>query len=854
MRGGLVADQQTSNQNSVTRIRDYQLLEVLGQGGMGAVYRAEHTRLKRTVALKVLARGRTSDPQAVARFEREMEAVGRLDDPRIVRALDAGEYDGIHYLVMEYVDGIDLAVLARQMGRLAIADACEVTRQAALGLQRVYEAGLVHRDLKPSNLMLTRSGRIKILDLGLALLRGESSDREMTEAGQAIGTVDYMAPEQVTDSHSVDIRADVYSLGCTLYRLLTGRAPFAADGPRPMPEAIMAHVRDPVPPIESHRPEVPEGLATIICRMLAKSPADRFATPVELADALRPFAADSDLVSLVRTSQSSVSEERPDHLISTVDLLSSAIEGTPAHRSAHPGRGPRPWRRWTGWLAGIALLAVTAAIAGYIIAVSRPGPNEQTASRDTEPAPSPAEVPAAAPPVAPSGQDPSEGLAPYRETVVETDGPWRRETTTLFQERVAEEFLAQEQLVFQAADEPEPMAVAEPDSAIVAKLVGHTGPVCCLAFSADGRRLATGGEDQTLRVWDTKTWTHVATLRGQTTTIQATALSPDGNMLAWAGTGGVSQRLFLWDLQSGQERRSLSWEEPTRPSRVYSVVFSSNGQRLAAAGDGPVRVWDLRDAEKEPLVLKWQALYPSYVHCVAFSPEGKLLAAGCHGGSPGSPFGDCVRLWNAETGEPGDLLVEKSTPYGSLTHESIHGAVVFSPDGSLLLRATAGGPRYKFRSPIGRLKIWSLDEHGPSDLTSHLVPGGNTFAVWVKSSDQIVVAAAMGYTESAGGFGSATAGAFTPNDFFGSSSPAGNAASETEDDSSESSSPFGPSVVGLWNAADEECGCFDSEHRGSILAVAISPDGRHLVTASDDNTARVWEIARLELLPPATSD
>ena len=217
----------------VESIREYKLLAKLGEGGMGAVYKALHTRLDKVVALKVLPAERMRDAGAVARFEREMKAVGKLDHPNIVRAMDAGEEDGMHFLVMEYVEGLDLSQLAKNTGPLPVADACELVRQAALGLAEAHEHGLVHRDIKPSNLMLAKPKKkkgeptVKILDLGLALLSEALAPDAggLTTSGQMMGTIDYMAPEQGGDSHQVDIRADIYSLGATLYRLLTGIAP-----------------------------------------------------------------------------------------------------------------------------------------------------------------------------------------------------------------------------------------------------------------------------------------------------------------------------------------------------------------------------------------------------------------------------------------------------------------------------------------------------------------------------------------------------------------------------------------------------------------------------------------------------
>lgn len=280
-------------------IRDYRLVDRLGQGGMGTVYRAVHARLGKVVAVKVLPAD-MMQPDAVARFQREMRAVGKLHHPNIVQAFDAGEHEGTHFLAMECVEGCDLATLVQGRGPLSVADACEIVRQAALGLQHAHQHGLVHRDIKPSNLMLSRDGHIKLLDLGLALIQGPTDHGgDLTVACQIMGTPDYLAPEQASDSHSVDIRADIYSLGCTLYYLLAGTAPYLAPEFRTTMQKISAHLTRPLPDVRLKRNEVSEELKRILERMVAKEPGERFATPGEVATALTPLAVGSDLLRLV---------------------------------------------------------------------------------------------------------------------------------------------------------------------------------------------------------------------------------------------------------------------------------------------------------------------------------------------------------------------------------------------------------------------------------------------------------------------------------------------------------------------------------------------------------------------------
>jgi serine/threonine protein kinase len=269
------------------RIGRYELLEKLGEGGMGAVYKARHLDLDKIVAVKLLTARLSSDAAAIERFRREMKAVGKLEHPNIVRAMDAGEENGTHYIAVEYIDGLDLATWIRRHGPAPIRQACEIVRQAAVGLDALHRAGLVHRDIKPSNLMLTPDGTVKILDLGLVRLHADTAPgAELTGTGQAMGTADYIAPEQVTDSHHVDIRADIYSLGCTFYKLLTGQAPFSVEKYATVGSKMVAHVNQPIPAIRRLRPDVPEEVAAILQRMVAKKPADRFLVPADLVAGL----------------------------------------------------------------------------------------------------------------------------------------------------------------------------------------------------------------------------------------------------------------------------------------------------------------------------------------------------------------------------------------------------------------------------------------------------------------------------------------------------------------------------------------------------------------------------------------
>jgi serine/threonine protein kinase len=328
----------------------------IGQGGMGAVYRAVHPNLKRTVAIKVMPADRWANDKAVARFEREMAAIGTLNHPNIVTAHDAGVSDGMHYLVMEYIDGVDLSTLVSRVGPLACADACEIVRQAALGLQKAWSHQIVHRDVKPSNLMLALAdhdrsqGTIKVLDFGLARLAPlHRATDELTYSGQIMGTLKYMAPEQCSESREVDIRADIYALGATFYKLLSGSAPFSEEK-FDSPLALLAAVGSEEPqPLARLRPDVPPQLAAIVGRMMAKNPADRYVTPQEVIDAIAPWLHDANLAALLAHARD---EESWESVKFQGSRLSVAV-----HDSVAPRRGLPTWAILVG--GGLLLTATT---------------------------------------------------------------------------------------------------------------------------------------------------------------------------------------------------------------------------------------------------------------------------------------------------------------------------------------------------------------------------------------------------------------------------------------------------------------------------------------------------------------
>jgi serine/threonine protein kinase/thiol-disulfide isomerase/thioredoxin len=266
----------------------YKLLKQIGQGGMGVVYLAEHVKLHRRVALKILPQKDTQDRLALERFYREARAVAALDHPNIVRAYDVGEHEGVHYLAMEYVPGVNLQTHLDKKGPLPWRAAVAFIGQACLGLAHAHQRGLIHRDIKPGNLLVDRQGTLKILDLGLARCFRNENDNltaKFAQNEELTGSLDYMAPEVARGEQAIDIRSDIYSLGLTLYALVTGKPPYEGT---PAQKLLFHQMRE-LPPLHEVQPEVPPGLSAVVARMIAKSPEARYPTPSEVLADLAPW-------------------------------------------------------------------------------------------------------------------------------------------------------------------------------------------------------------------------------------------------------------------------------------------------------------------------------------------------------------------------------------------------------------------------------------------------------------------------------------------------------------------------------------------------------------------------------------
>jgi WD40 repeat protein/serine/threonine protein kinase len=713
----------------------YCLLERIARGGMGTVYKALHRQLEKVVAIKLLPSERWNSPNARRRFDREMKAVGKFDHPHIVRAFDAGQADGLLFLVMEYVDGIDLSRLVRRIGPLPAADACELVRQAAIGLQHVHEHGLVHRDIKPSNLMLARDGVLKVLDLGVARLESElftpddpASDAtcmgrleqtlaDLTSTGQFLGTSDYMAPEQWENTRQVDIRSDLYSLGCTLHHLLTGRAPFDRLEYNTAWKKMKAHAEVAPPPLQEERPDIHPALAALVARLMAKLPGARFTAPAEVAEALQPLAVGHDLPALIVAADagrpirqapgdpcappgrtglvfpsppSPAVASNPGSTVALVNVLKNAYQylipiwNADGISGLFVGivRDSKRRRFAIGMIVCLIVLAIFGADrhrwrtsqeidrSRQVVSASS-APQTQPADQGIQPLPTQrnsageATLSEAAP--APS---PGEAVEPWQMAL-----PVPRRN------------------IWAVAWSPDDryLALAEGDSVRIIDAVtlqpvstcrGHAGVVTSVVWNRAGTRLASASADRTVRIWRTD-GTCESILSGHDDFVVTLDWSPNDR---WIASGSADATVRLWRNDGDSSSRVLVSAQERSGSMeqfVVSVAWSPDGRQLASAGnDCRIRLWD---ADGNPgAVLSG---HRASVTAVAWSPDGGRIASGS--------ADNTVRIWRtAETSEAAVTLTG---------HEQPVTAVACSPDGRWIASS----------SYDGTIRLWNGEIPGP---------------------------------------------------------------------------------------------------------------------------------------------
>lgn len=372
------------------RIGVYDLVEKIGQGGMGSVWKAKHTKLDRWVAIKLLPSDWVRNQEAVKRFEAEMRATAKIEHPNIVKAFDAGEYKGNPYLVTEYVEGWDLSKLVKSRGTLSVADCCKIMSKVALGLSAAHELGVVHRDIKPSNILLSKNSQVKILDLGLARNEKDSEVREqLTKTGQLLGTPSYMAPEQWGDVRLTDCRADLYAMGCTIYYLLVGTPPFSESRFPTWVEQMKAHTLEEVPSLLERRSDVPIELEQLYRSLLSKSPADRPASALDVSKQLTTIGRTCSSRSLAPSPEQVDGQVLAEGMIDTNAKAQDETMVVDAPQWNNNSRHsissdelsqikpelqvkPHRWKVSRGWLIGLSTLVVLLMAFGVIYSLKTP--------------------------------------------------------------------------------------------------------------------------------------------------------------------------------------------------------------------------------------------------------------------------------------------------------------------------------------------------------------------------------------------------------------------------------------------------------------------------------------------------
>jgi WD40 repeat protein len=610
------ANRASGSSRAGQQIGQLELLRLIGRGGMGEVYLAQHLKLGRQVAVKFVLPERTWNSQTLGRFDQEILALGRIgNEPGseyLVKPMHADEADGTPYLVMDLVDGLSMSQMIDEYSarneQVSIPLACDLIRQAALGLHCAHELGIVHRDIKPSNLLIDTRQQVRILDLGLAKFVSDTfpvgaADADLTKDGQILGTPEYMAPEQVWDSRHVDRRADIYSLGASLYKLLTGLSPSGAGGFVPTVFRSANEESLTAPSLRKIRGEVPHDLDRIVSRMLAFNPNDRFNTAKEVANALEKFTANHRADRSVQNSQSRASV-----------FSGGALFLLHQHR------------RWV--IAGLVLVTIAWQSIARFDDSSRP--NDQLVVVPNSPSgegTSAVDFPLA------GGQLPglirTPGKLPgIREWQVTTEFPYASVNSQAWHPNLP--WIA----VGLGNGEVRVYDVSSEKPKLLHLLMGHDGTIFTLEWHPSGKMLVSAGADTQVRRWRLSDQESPVcdVLKGHENGVMCCRWSPDGSTLL---SGSTDRTVRLWKGDS-QQGRILA----TLPHEVHSVDWNHDGSEIAAgSSQGSIFICDPSSQSIKPV---WQGP-PAEIGMVRFNAAGSQILA--------SVYEHGVLVYDRETGK-----------------------------------------------------------------------------------------------------------------------------------------------------------------------------------------------------------
>ena len=673
-------DEIAAGRASQLTLGPYVVLDRLGEGGMGQVFKARHRELNRLTALKVIRPDRYSET-ARERFKREARAAAALKHPHVVLIYDCGEIDGTAFAAMEFIDGTDLNQLVKENGPLTIGQACEYARQAALGLQHAHEIGLIHRDIKPGNLMVanTKPPVVKILDFGLARLGGEAN-LDLTGPNQMMGTLAYIAPEQAENAKSADIRSDIFSLGCTLYFLLTGRNPFPGEEGL---ESLSARLRGVAIPLRQVFAQAPAALEAVLAMMLVREPAARYQTPAEVAAALSPFT------------------QAPDRLEKPAALSGSdTVDYRPAATLSAPAKSKAKGQRSRGRIVVAAALLVPLVCGlGYYFYESQKTKSDPASSAN------PGTEPDAEPPLHPSQGKPRKAAKDPASIVIGDPrfrhwGPVRCVAVSPNGKLIASAGRVLSGNELDIMNQVHFVTLWDADSGAEIATTHSRKPgneINCLAFSPDNRYLAVGNNMASLQVWDATAKQPFEkpafTIDSASTAYQL--LFEDERTL-WTIPGGSVRR---WDLRQAQP---IELGEVTKlPVPSFRVSAAPDGKWIAYMNqqDFTIYLRNLNDKEaKDRKVLPMAPLDGD----LALSPDGQALAVG----------GKNLHVFNLSGPDPVEMNPAKPDPFA----RDSHSALAFNSRGTLLAVGRSDGVIQIWKRFV-KVGKWTIEK--VSELRGH---------------------------------------------------------------------------------------------------------------------------------------